>query len=92
MDLSCLHFLVSAVFFHVLDIGAELPPLEILTLEDKAMMALYSILILAMIELVIQRKFNPKEEVEKAKKINKIIRYLVPPMVLMVLAIGWVFG
>lgn len=84
--------LIAAVFFHVLDVGAELPPLETLTLEDKGMMGLYSILIIAMMELVIQRKYNPSLDIEKAEKINKKIRYSIPPIVLTVLALGWVFG
>jgi len=63
--------LIAAVFFHVLDVGQALPPLEYLTLEDKAMTVLYSMLGVIMIETLAQRKWNEENDIDKAKKIDR---------------------
>jgi len=63
--------LIAAVFFHVLDVGEALPPLEYLTLEDKAMTVLYAMLAVIMVEIMAQRKWNEDDDLDKAKKIDR---------------------
>jgi len=70
--------LLSGIFFHVVEVGDALPPLEYLTLEDKMMTVLYSLIITSMVSLAIQRKFNKEEDEKKAEKLNLKIRYLIP--------------
>jgi len=74
--------LIAAVFFHVLDVGQSLPPLEYLTLEDKMMTVLYSMMVFGMIELAVQRKFNPEEEMDEAVYINKRFRQTLPIVII----------
>ena len=62
---------IAAVFFHVIDIGETLPPLEYLTLEDKAMTVLYAMLAVIMVEITAQTKWNEDGDLDKAKKINR---------------------
>jgi len=59
-----------------------LPPLEYLTLEDKMMTVLYSMMVFGMIELAVQRKFNPEEEMDEAIYINKRFRQTLPIVII----------
>lgn len=83
--------LIAAVFFHISDVGQSLPPLEYLTLEDKLMTVLYALIIMSFVALAAQRKFNKNEELEKAEKINKKFRYLIPAVIIITLSSVWFF-
>ena len=70
--------LIAGIFFHILEVGDSLPPLEYMTLEDKLMTVLYALVITSLVALAIQRKFNKEEDDEKAERLNKKIRYALP--------------
>ncbi len=80
--------LIAAVFFHVIDIGHGLPPLEYLTLEDKIMTVLYALIVFGMIEIAAQRKYNQGKD-EIAVQINKKFRFLIPVVVVGTLGLVW---
>jgi len=82
--------LIAAVFFHVIDIGQDLPPLEYLTLEDKLMTVLYAFIIFGMVEVATQRKFNENNK-EKAEVINKKFRLAIPIVLIGTFALVWWF-
>jgi len=50
--------LIAAVFFHIIDVGESLPPLEYLTLEDKFMTVLYALIVFAMVEICMIHLIN----------------------------------
>ena len=79
--------LIAAVFFHVLDVGESLPPLEYLTLEDKAMTVLYAMLGVIMIETMSQIRWNEDDDVDKAKKIDKKFRTVFIIVVIVTIAL-----
>jgi len=80
--------LIAAVFFHVIDVGESLPPLEYLTLEDKLMTTLYALIIFAMVEIAVQRKFN-EDDMEKAVSINKKFRLTIPVLIIGTFGLVW---
>jgi len=80
--------LIAAVFFHVIDIGEGLPPLEYLTLEDKLMTTLYALIMFAMVEIATQRKYN-EGKMEKAEAINKKFRFMIPILLVGTFAAAW---
>jgi len=80
--------LIAAVFFHVIDIGEGLPPLEYLTLEDKVMIPLYSLIVFAMVEIAAQRKFSRNDE-KKAEAVNKKFRFAIPIVVIVTFVLIW---
>jgi len=80
--------LIAAVFFHVIDIGEGLPPLEYLTLEDKLMTTLYAVIMFGMLEIAVQRKYN-EDKMEKAEVINKKFRMMIPVVVIGTFGLVW---
>ena len=69
--------LMAAVFFQVANID-QIPSLEYLTLEDKIITTFYGVLIVMMVELLAQWKYNAENNQEKAQKINKKFRIILP--------------
>jgi membrane protein insertase Oxa1/YidC/SpoIIIJ len=55
-----------------------LPPLEYLTLNDKVLTVVYVIIIYSASEILVQRKFNERDDYRKAREINKKMRYTLP--------------
>jgi len=69
--------LMAAVFFQVASVD-QIPSLEYLTLADKVITTFYVILIVMMIELLAQWKYNAENNEVKAQKINKKFRVILP--------------
>lgn len=73
--------LLALIAFHGLVIDDALPPLNYMTLEDKLIIVNYAILVYAIIEILIQRKFNDSNDYSRAEQINKKMRLLLPIVV-----------
>ncbi len=82
---------VATLFFQVLGQMSQLPSLEYLTLQDKLFAVVYSILLFSIVETFTHKKFGSHENKETGKKINKIIRYSLPIVVIGIFLILWNF-
>lgn len=79
--------LIAAIFFHTSDLGNSLPPLAHLTLEDKMMTVLYSMLIVLFAQHFVQQRINPQNDEKKSKSINRKTLYVLLLIVLVLPAI-----
>ena len=70
--------LLALIFIHIFAVSTMLPPLEYLTLNDKILTVVYVMIIFSTLEILIQRKFNERDDYKKAHDINKKMRYLLP--------------
>ncbi len=82
--------LIAAIFFHVSDLGNSLPPLAHLTLEDKMMTVLYSMLMVWFAQQFVEQRTNPENDEKKTKSINRKMLY-VQLLVVLVLSTIFIF-
>jgi len=73
-----LGLLLALVFIHLFAVTMLLPPLEYLTLNDKVLTVVYVVIIFSASEILVQRKFNERDDYRKARAINKKMRYILP--------------
>ena len=83
--------LIAGIFFHVLDVGESLPPLEYLTLEDKLMTLLYVMLGVIMIEILFQRRLTDEDDLHHNLKIDKKFRIIFTVVVVITIILLWAF-
>jgi len=69
--------LLALVFWHIGTIN-QLPILGYLTIFDQIMIASYAVLLNCILSIGIQMKLDNEEKYDKAKKINRVMRYFIP--------------
>lgn len=69
---------LSLVFLHAAFLGADLPPLDYLTMQDKILIVSYITILYALSEEVIQQRYNKGDNAEIRFKINRKMLKLLP--------------
>lgn len=78
---------LSLVFLHAAFLGAELPPLDYLTTQDKILIVSYVTILYTLSEEIIQQRLNKDDDKETRRKINrKMLKFL--PIVMIVAALA----
>lgn len=68
---------LSLVFLHAAFLGADLPPLDYLTMQDKILIVSYITILYALSEEIVQQRRNKDDNTELRFKINrKMLKYL----------------
>lgn len=81
---------LSLVFLHAAFLGADLPPLDYLTMQDKILIVSYVTILYALSEEIIQQRYNKESNAERALKINrKMLKFL--PVVMIASALALLF-
>lgn len=79
---------LSLVFLHAAFLGADLPPLDYLTMQDKILIVSYVTILYALSEEIIQQRYNKENNPERALKINrKMLKFLPVVMIISALAL-----
>lgn len=68
---------LSLVFLHAAFLGSDLPPLDYLTMLDKILIVIYVIILYALLEEILQQRYNKEDNAELRVKINrKMLKFL----------------
>ncbi len=68
---------LSLVFLHAAFLGADLPPLDYLTMQDKILIVSYITILYALSEEVLQQRYNKDDNADLRVKINrKMLKFL----------------
>ena len=79
---------LSLVFLHAAFLGADLPPLDYLTMQDKILIVSYVTILYALSEEIIQQRYNKENNPERELKINrKMLKFLPVVMIISALAL-----